>query len=799
MWNTSTIHQITQHRLLLGKVIALLITILFTINIIGARAQGKWTRKGDYPSVIRTHPFAFSIGNKGYMGGGELTFYEYYKDFWEYDPATDVWTQKADFGGGGRTNAVGFTIGNKGYVGCGTPAFAEVTDEFWEYDPVENKWTRKADFAGGERGGPFGFGIGNKGYMGPGTSDDFWEYDPATDKWVRKANFGGGERVNAVGFSINGKGYVGTGYSDKGSFSDFWEYNPITNKWTRMADFPGGERAGAFGLNINDKGYVGLGNNNDDYKKDLWEYDPIMNQWERKADFGGSARREAGAFSVTGKGYVGTGVIGTDPSFVHLKDFWEYTPEAAPNKPPTVTLTTPFTKYSAPARIKLNAKATDEDSKITKVQFFKGTTRLHTETKSPYGYRWSNVPVGNYTLTAKAYDNSGKVTTSKAVKVSVVNYNVPPVVSILNPAKDTSYTWPATIRLTAKAKDPNDKISKVEFYRGTKLIRTERYYPYAFKWKNIPVGTYSITAKAYDDKGATATSAAVKVKLNIAPTVIITSPADKTTYTAPENITINALAADKDGSISNVKFYNGTTRLKTVSKSPYTYTLSDLQAGNYSFTAKATDNDGGLAISKSVTVTIKAQNQPPAVRIISPTNNSTYTAPATITINALAADEDGTISNVKLYKGTDYLTTISKSPYSYTLHDLTKGMYSFTAKARDNLGAETISKSVLIKVVSPKTSIVSSRPLSADNKTGITGLRLIPNPVNNVLQIYTNGLQSKPSTISVISVTGVVMKTIQSNASNKVVQLDVSSLVRGVYIIKVINGGKVAYKQFLKL
>ena len=21
------------------------------------------------------------------------------KDFWEYDPATDVWTQKADFGG----------------------------------------------------------------------------------------------------------------------------------------------------------------------------------------------------------------------------------------------------------------------------------------------------------------------------------------------------------------------------------------------------------------------------------------------------------------------------------------------------------------------------------------------------------------------------------------------------------------------------------------------------------------------------------------------------------------------------
>jgi hypothetical protein len=41
------------------------------------------------------------------------------------------------------------------------------------------------------------------------------------------------------------------------------------------------------------------------------------------------------------------------------------------NKPPTVTLTIPYNivKYSAPARIKLNASATDEDGTITKVQF----------------------------------------------------------------------------------------------------------------------------------------------------------------------------------------------------------------------------------------------------------------------------------------------------------------------------------------------------------------------------------------------------------------------------------------------
>jgi hypothetical protein len=86
---------------------------------------------------------------------------------------------------------------------------------------------------------------------------------------------------------------------------------------------------------------------------------------------------------------------------------------------------------------------------------------------------------GNYTLTAKAFDNSGNVATSNAINVSVVDENVPPVVSIVSPVNDTTFTGPATIRLIANAKDPNDQISKVEFYNGTTLIRTEHYYPYS--------------------------------------------------------------------------------------------------------------------------------------------------------------------------------------------------------------------------------------------------------------------------------------------------------------------------------
>jgi hypothetical protein len=186
------------------------------------------------------------------------------------------------------------------------------------------------------------------------------------------------------------------------------------------------------------------------------------------------------------------------------------------NKPPTVSLSIPYNivKYASPAWIKLNATSTDEDGKITKVQFFNGTTRLHTEDVYPYGFLWIDVPVGNYTLTAKAFDDSGNVATSNSINVSVVEENVPPVVSIVRPVDDTTYTGFATIKLIAKAKDPNDKISKVEFYNGTALIRTEYYYPYTYTWNNLPAGTYTITAKAYDDKGLSAVSEPVTVTVS---------------------------------------------------------------------------------------------------------------------------------------------------------------------------------------------------------------------------------------------------------------------------------------------
>jgi N-acetylneuraminic acid mutarotase len=301
-------------------------------------ATDVWTQKADFAGGGRSSATGFSIGNKGYIGSGN-TGSTVYSDFWEYDLATNAWTRKADFGGGIRTGAIGFSIGAKGYMGTGGKTASgpsgSYTNDFWEYDPATDLWAQKANFPGTARSEASGLSIGSKGYIGLGTSplmdlfSDFWEYEPATNVWVQKANFGGGGRCNAVSFSIGNIGLVGTGYPGfSAETKDFWAYDPATNTWVKKANFGGLEREEAIGFSIGNKGYIGTGwrppvSNTAGSKTDFWEYDIATDAWAQKADLGGGPRVNAPGFSIAGKGYVGTGFDGGGGA---KSDFWEYDP-----------------------------------------------------------------------------------------------------------------------------------------------------------------------------------------------------------------------------------------------------------------------------------------------------------------------------------------------------------------------------------------------------------------------------------------------------------------------------------------
>src|SRR5678815_1505013 len=92
-----------------------------------------------------------------------------------------------------------------------------------------------------------------------------------------------------------------------------------------------------------------------------------------------------------------------------------------PNVPPSVSLTSPSagTTFTAPANITLTAAASDSDGTVAKVDFYAGSTLLQTDTTGPYSFTWNNVQPGSYTLTARATDNAGAVTTSGTVNIQV--------------------------------------------------------------------------------------------------------------------------------------------------------------------------------------------------------------------------------------------------------------------------------------------------------------------------------------------------------------------------------------------
>jgi len=287
---------------------------------------------------------------------------------------------------------------------------------------------------------------------------------------------------------------------------------------------------------------------------------------------------------------------------------------------------------------------------------------------------------------------------------------------------------------------------------------------------------------------------------NTPPTVNLTTPTNNATYLAPAaHIKLSAAASDKDGTITKVEFYNGTTLLHTETVIPYGFVWRNVPLGNYTLTAKAYDNSGNVTTSAPVHISV-VPNKAPAVSIIKPSDNEAFAAPAYIHFEAAANDTDGRITRVDFYEGSTLLRTEYKSPYTYIWKNVPRGTYTITAVATDNWGAQTTSEPVTVRVVRPTPAIVS-RP-SADNKTGLNemvSLRLAPNPAARYLNVQTSGLQKdKAATISIISASGVVMKTMQINSLSQT-QLDVSSLASGVYTIKVISGGNVMYKQFVKL
>lgn len=191
------------------------------------------------------------------------------------------------------------------------------------------------------------------------------------------------------------------------------------------------------------------------------------------------------------------------------ESFWNAGMSA--NVAPTIALTRPANgaAFTTGTAITINATAGDSDGTIAKVEFFRDTVLIGSDTTAPYSVAWNSATAGTYALTAKAYDDDAAVTTSGSRSITVsAAANQSPTVSLTSPADGASFTFASSITISATANDSDGTISTVEFFCDGILIGSDTTAPYSMVWNDAAVGSYALTAKAYDDDAAVATSAA---------------------------------------------------------------------------------------------------------------------------------------------------------------------------------------------------------------------------------------------------------------------------------------------------
>ena len=278
----------------------------------------------------------------------------------------------------------------------------------------------------------------------------------------------------------------------------------------------------------------------------------------------------------------------------------------------------------------------------------------------------------------------------------------------------TATTYGASFDVATANPASIGKVALVRLGAVTHSVNMEqRYVPLSFS-----AGATSLTATApananiappgyymlfiVDANGVPSVARMVQVQGK--PAVTLTQPANGATFTAPATVGLAATASDSDGTVAKVEFFNGATKLGEDTTAPYTFTWTNVAAGSYTVTARASDNLGASTTSAAAMITVNsAANTPPTVKLDSPLDGASFPWKPTITITATATDPGGSVARVDFLDGSKVIGSDTSSPYSFTWRNVPQGGHTLYARATDNAGAATTTSPPGVNItVSPK-------------------------------------------------------------------------------------------------
>ena len=177
---------------------------------------------------------------------------------------------------------------------------------------------------------------------------------------------------------------------------------------------------------------------------------------------------------------------------------------------------------------------------------------------------------------------------------------------------------------------------------------------------------------------------------NQPPSVSLAAPATASSGVAAM---LAASAADSDGSIASVDFFDGSTLLGTDSVAPFSWAWTPTTGGNHSLSARATDNGGASTTSTAVVVAVTTSNadtQPPTLNLTAPAAFASALA-GTVAVTASATDNVAVTSVELQLDGVTLGAALTAPPYSVNVDTSAhaSGQHVLRARAADAAGNQS--------------------------------------------------------------------------------------------------------------
>lgn len=372
---------------------------------------------------------------------------------------------------------------------------------------------------------------------------------------------------------------------------------------------------------------------------------------------------------------------------------------AGPNQAPTARITAPAATatYAAGDMITYSGSATDlEDGPISAGQLswwadFHHDTHTHPFLPLTAGIAGGTIAIPTvgetsdnvwYRFYLVAADADGAADT-------VFRDVVPRKVSL------TLATVPAGLQVTLDGQPRSTPLTVTSVVGITRAIgavtpQTSGATTYAFaSWLDGGAATHNVNTPT---SNTTYTATFTVTTPNAPPTVALTAPAAGDSALVNTPVTVSATAADVDGTVAGVEFFDGATSIGSDPSNPYGITWTPTVAGPRTLTARATDNLNATTTSAPVAFTIYnppgADTELPIATLTAPADQATNLTGA-LTLTATATDNVGVVGVQFQMDGLDLGGEDTQAPYEAILpatNVYTTGVHVLRARARDTAG-----------------------------------------------------------------------------------------------------------------